>query len=319
MNSFASRFFIFLLKHRHWFRLKLKRETIDWNTSILELRERVEESAGRFGKLPIGIEVSLVSIGGLSAEWIRPSHMSSDRAILYFHGGGYVMGSCRSHRAIVAKFVAGSGIGALVFNYRLAPEHPFPAALEDSLAAYTYLLSQCIPSTRIAFVGDSAGGGLCLATLLAIRDRGIALPAGAVTLSPWTDLKCTGSSYSREDPLAPDGSWMVYSKYYSGENDPSQPLISPLYGDLTCLPPLLIYVGEDESMLDDATQFAEKARNAGVNTRLQVGEGMVHCYPALSPLFPEAREAMKDICAFLRMHTNASLNSEGPMHAAQGT
>lgn len=314
MNSLASRFFIFLLKHRHWFRLRLSREIIDWNTSIPALRERVEKSIGMFGKLPAGIEVSPVTIDGLSAEWIRPSRMPDDRAILYFHGGGYVMGSCRAYRAIVAKFVAGSGIGALVFDYRLAPEHPFPAALDDALAAYNWLLSQGLPPARIAFVGDSAGGGLCLATLLAIRDRGIALPAAAVALSPWTDLKCTGASYNRKDPLAPAGSWMVFGKSYAGKNDPALPLISPLYGDLTGLPPLLIYAGEDESMLDDATRFAEKARNAGVHTRLQVGEGMVHCYPILSPLFPEASEAMEDICAFLRIHTNASLGSGGAMH-----
>lgn len=303
MSSFASRFFIFLIKHRHWFGLKFRRETIDWNTSIPELRERVEKSAGMFGKLPDGIYVSTVAIDGLSAEWIRPSRTPDDRAILYFHGGGYVMGSCRAHRAIVAKFVAGSGIGALVFNYRLAPEHPFPAALDDSLAAYGWLLAQGFSPARIAFVGDSAGGGLCLATLLAIRDQGISLPAAAVALSPWTDLECSGDSYMREDPLAPEGSWRVFGKYYAGENSRSLPLISPLYGDLAGLPPLLIYVGECESMLDDATRFAEKARSARVDTRLHIGEGMVHCYPALSPLFPEAREAMEDICAFLRTHT----------------
>lgn len=300
MNSLRGRFVLFLLKHRHWFRLKLKRETIDWDTSIPELRQRVEKSAGRFGKLPSGIEASPVVIDGLSAEWIRPSQVQDNRAILYFHGGGYVMGSCLAYRAIVAKFVAGSGIGALVFDYRLAPEHPFPAALNDSLAAYTWLLSQGFSSSRIAFVGDSAGGGLCLATLLAIRDKAIPLPAAVVALSPWTDLKCTGDSYRREDPLAPEGSWLVFGKYYVGENDPAQPLISPLYGDLAGLPPLLIYAGENESMLDDSTQLAEKARNAGVNARLQIGSGMVHCYPVLSPLFPEAKEAMDDICTFLR-------------------
>jgi acetyl esterase/lipase len=118
-------------------------------------------------------------------------------------------------------------------------------------------------------------------------------------------LASLSNSYRCKDPLAPDGSWLVFSHYYVGENDPTQPLISPLYGDLADLPPLLLYVGEEESMLDDSTQFAKKARNAGVNVRLQVGKGMVHCYPALSPLFPEAREAMEDICAFLRTNTAA--------------
>lgn len=311
MSSLRSRLVIFLLKHRHWFRLRLKRETIDWSTSIPELRQRVEKSAGMFGKLPPGIEVSSVTIDGFSAEWICPSLPSNEQAILYFHGGGYVMGSSRAHRGIVAKFVMGSGIGALVFDYRLAPEHPFPAALDDSVAAYRWLLSQGFSPSRIAFAGDSAGGGLCLATLLAIRDKGISLPAAAAVLSPWTDLKCNGNSYTRKDPLAPEGSWLVYSKYYAGESDPTLPLISPLYGDLAGLPPLLISVGEDESMLDDSVQFAEKARIAGVDVKLHVGKGMVHCYPALSPLFPEAKEALERICAFLSTYTGTSNNSDG--------
>ncbi|MBI4747997.1 MAG: alpha/beta hydrolase [Acidobacteria bacterium] len=299
MNSLQSQLVLFLLKHRHWFRLKLKREPVDWNTSIPALRERAEKSTGIFGKLPPGIAALPVTINGLSAEWVRPVGTSDDRAILYFHGGGYVMGSCRTHRAVVGKFVAGSQIGALIFDYRLAPEHPFPAALDDSIAAYTWLLAQGFSPARIVFAGDSAGGGLCLATLLALRDTGIELPAAAVVLSPWTDLKCTGNSYQRPDPLAPEGSWSVFSSYYVGQNDPAHPLISPLYGDLAGLPPLLLYVGEEESMLDDATQFAEKARTAGVTVRIHIGKGMVHCYPALSPLFPEASEAMDDICRFL--------------------
>ena len=306
MNSLRSQFFIFLLKHRHWFRLRLKRETVDGETSIPAWRQRVEKSAGRFGKLPSEIEVSPVTIANLYAEWIRPSQTRAARAILYFHGGGYVLGSCQSHRAIVAKFVAGSGSGALVFDYRLAPEHPCPAALDDAVAVYTWLRSQGFSPARLAFVGDSAGGGLCLATLLAVRDQGMPLPAAAVALSPWTDLQCTGNSYRRKDPLAPEGSWRVFSKYYVGENDPALPLISPLYGDLAGLPPLLIYVGEDESMLDDSTRFAAKAQKAGVNVRLQIGKGMVHCYPAFSPLFPEARAAMEDICIFLRTCTEAN-------------
>lgn len=299
MPGLRSRLVLFLLKHRHWLRLRLKRETIDWNTSIPALRQRVERSAARLGKVPPGIDVATAPIPGLSAEWIRPSGSAGDRAMLYFHGGGYVMGSSRSHRGVVAKFVAGSGIGALLFDYRLAPEHPFPAALEDSLTAYRWLLEQGFPPERIVFAGDSAGAGLCLAALLAIRDDALPLPAAAALLSPWTDLKCTGGSYARRDPLAPDGSWQVYSAYYAGDNDPALPLISPLYGDLAGLPPLLIYVGEDETMLDDSVRFAEKARAAGVEVTLHVGQGMVHCYPALSPLFPEARAAMEDICAFL--------------------
>ncbi len=302
MQSLSSRFFLFLLEHRHLFRLKLRRESIDENTSIPALRARVEQPRRLFGKLPEGIEATPVAIGQLAAEWIGPRAERRERALLYFHGGGYVMGSCRSHRAIVAKFVAGSGLPALVFDYRLAPEHPFPAALDDALAAYAWLLSQGLSPRHIAFVGDSAGGGLALAALLALAERELPLPAAAAVLSPWTDLACTGASYRREDPLAPKGSWQVFGKYYAGDHDRALPLISPLYGDLAGLPPLRIDVGSHESMLDDSTRFAEKARIAGVSVELGVGEGMVHCYPALSPLFPEARAAMHAICDFLRVH-----------------
>jgi monoterpene epsilon-lactone hydrolase len=297
--SIRSRLVLFLLKHRHWFRLRLKRETIDWNTSIPALRQQVEKSGARLGKVPAGLEVTTAAIPGFYAEWLRHAASTHDRVMLYFHGGGYVMGSARSHRGIIAKFVVGSGIDALLFDYRLAPEHPFPAALDDSLTAYRWLLEQGFSPERIVFAGDSAGAGLCLATLLAVRDNGLPLPAAAAVLSPWTDLKCTGNSYTRRDPLAPEGSWAVYSAYYAGNNDPALPLISPLYGDLAGLPPLLIYVGEDESMLDDSVRFAEKAQAAGVDVRLHVGRGMVHCYPALAPLFPEATAALDDICAFL--------------------
>ena len=299
MQSIRSRFFIFLLEHRHLFRLKLERETIDLATSIQHLRQRVEKSVGMLGKLPSDIEILQAPIDNPGGEFVKISGVENDRVILYFHGGGYVMGSARAHRAIVAKFVKGSGINALTFDYRLAPEHPFPAALNDSVKIYSWLLSRKISPRNIVFVGDSAGGGLCLATLLSVRDRNMPLPAAAAALSPWTDLNCTGISYNRKDPLAPEGSWQVFGKYYAGDNDRSLPLISPLYGDLKGLPPLFISVGENEKMLDDSTRFAEKARNSGVEVALHVGEGMVHCYPALSPLFPEAKHAMKNICNFI--------------------
>ena len=215
------------------------------------------------------------------------------------------MGSVQAHRSIVAKFVKGSEVGALLFGYRLAPEHPFPGALEDSVAAYRWLLGQGAPPSHIVFIGDSAGGGLALATLIALRDQGIPLPAAAVALSPWTDLKCTGESLrtrAKVDPLSWAESWTVFSKYYVADNDPGNPWISPIYGDLHGLPPILIYVGEHEVLLDDSTRFAEKAKNAGLDVTLRVGEGMVHCFPVLAPLFPEAKQAMNEICTFIRTH-----------------
>lgn len=305
MPSVRSQLVLFTVKNRHWLRGQWTRPVVDFNTSIDQLRQEVEDGAKRFGALPKGIEVVPAPIDGLEAEWIRPVGAPTDRAMLYFHGGGYVMGSCPAHRAIVAKFVGGSGVPALLFGYRLAPEHPFPAAKDDAVVAYRWLLAQGTAPEHIVFVGDSAGAGLCLAALLAVREEGLPMPAGAVALSPWTDLKLTGESWKRRDPLAPDGSAVVYSKYYAGDHDPGLPLISPLYGDLHGLPPLLIYVGEDEQMVDDSTRYAAKAKAAGVDVTLHVGKGMVHCYPALAPLFPEATEAMADICAFVRARVAA--------------
>ena len=306
MPSLRSRLFLLLLQHRHLLRLKLKRQTFfDWDTSIEEFRQGVDKSSTLFGKMPEGIDVSPISIDGIPAEWIIPSDSSKDRVILYFHGGGYVSGTCKAHRMHVAKVVKASGIPSLLFEYRLAPEHPFPAAVEDSLAAYHYLLAEGVSPSHIAFMGDSAGGGLCLATLLALKDQKIPLPAAAVALSPWTDLKCSGQSYTTKldvEPLAPTESWTVFSHYYVQEQDPCHPWISPLYGNLEGLPPLRIFVGEYETLHDDSTCFAEKAKEAGVDVTLTVGEKMFHCYPVCAPIFPEATQAMREICAFIRTH-----------------
>ncbi len=191
-----------------------------------------------------------------------------------------------------------------MFEYRLAPEHPFPAALEDTLAAYRWLMAQGVAPEQIVLVGESAGGGLGLAALLALRDQGLPLPAAAVAMSPSTDLKLTGESHRTKARacLSPPGMALVCSKYYAGENDPGLPWISPLYGDLHGLPPLLIYVGEYETLLDNSTRFAAKAEAAGVEVILRVGEGMFHCYPLMAPLFPEATQALDEICSFIQTH-----------------
>jgi acetyl esterase/lipase len=306
MPSLRSRLFVFALKYRHLLRFQLKRRSlVTWSTSIPRLRKETEKGAGFFGKLPAQLRLSPVMINGISAEWIQPAQTGTDKVILYFHGGGYAIGSCKAHRGIVAKFVQGTGIGALVFDYRLAPEHPYPAALDDSVTAYRWLLSQGLSSFRIAFVGDSAGGGLCLATLLALKDQGIPLPAAAAAMSPWTDLKNTGESWvtnAELDTLCWKDAQIVFSKYYVGDSDPGLPWISPLYGDLRGLPPILLHVGGDELLLSDSTRFAQKAEEASVDVTLRVGKGLFHCFPVCSPLFPEARQAMDEICAFVCSH-----------------
>lgn len=313
MSSLKSRIVISGIRNRHLFKFPFRREVITRDTSTVRLRKQYEEGAKRFGSVPAGITVSPVAIAGLpeglSAEWIHPAGSSpspgaTDRAIFYTHGGGYVTGNCVDHRMHVARFVQSAGIGALLYDYRLAPEHPFPAAMEDTLTAYRWLLERGVAPARIVIVGESAGGGLCLASLLAIRDEKLPLPAAGVALSPWTDLTCSGESYRRNArrDISTLGSWEVWGGYYVGSNSARHPWISPLFGDLRGLPPILIEVGDHEILLDDAVRFAERARAAGVEIDLRVWEGMVHCFPLLAPLFPEATAAWLEIIAFIRKH-----------------
>lgn len=301
MPSFRAKLLNAVLRKRHWLRFE-KREVFDFNTSIQKFRDNCEQSARRLAKLPDGIRVEAFQIKGIPAEFIHPSNENGNKIIFYVHGGGYVSGSCNDHRNIVSRFVVRTGIKLLHFEYRLAPEHPYPAALEDSLSVYNYLLETGLKSSDIIIAGESAGGGLALCILLALKERGIELPSRAVVISPWTDLKCTGESYKTksEVSLAPPNSWTVFSKYYYGENNPECPFISPLYGDLKGLPPTLIYAGEDDELIDDSIRFTEIAKKAGSTVFLKTGKGMVHCYPLLPDFIPESKMAFEDICEFMR-------------------
>lgn len=308
MPSIPSRLVYGLMKYRHLMRFRLTAERWDESTSIPAFRELCEAGALRT-KMPEGVSISPVAIEGLTgsggrrAEWLLPVDPMKDKAILYTVGGGYVSGSCSDHRALVAKITQGSQVSTLLFDHRWAPEDPFPAALEDSLCAYRWLLAQGISSSDILIAGESAGGGLCLATLIAIRDLGLPLPSGAAAISPWTDLALSGDSYRTRlaASIDPPGMSTVCSKYYVGDHDPREPWISPLYADLHGLPPIFICVGTNETMLDDSTRFAEKAREAGVDVTLRVWEEMIHCFPLMAPLFPEATQALNEICDFLKM------------------
>ncbi len=311
MSSLKSRIIIFTIQHSHLFKGKLKREVITRETDTAGLRKQFEAGAQKFGSIPPEVVVSPVSIPGLpeglSADWIHPAGRADlpsggDKAIFYTHGGGYVTGNCADHRMHVAKFVKAAGVGALLYDYRLAPEHPSPAAMQDTLAAYRWLLGQGVLPANIIIVGESAGGGLCLASLLAIRDEGLPLPAAGVALSPWTDLTCSGETYrtNAKRDISTLGSWEVWGSYYVGPNDPADPWISPLYGNPRGLPPILIEVGDREILLDDSRHFAEKAKLAGVDLTLHVWEGMVHCFPLLAPMFPEATQAWEETIAYIK-------------------
>lgn len=298
-----------MLKHRNLLKFRKRRTTaVNGNTSLQALRAEVERGADFFGKLPQGFSLEPVRIGGLDAEWMRPKDVPRGKAILYFHGGGLVVGSIRAHRGIVAKFVDKCGVPSLLFDYGLAPERPYPAGLNDSVDAYRYILDQGIKPEGIVFMGDSGGGNLVYAAQLTIKEQGLPLPAASIALSPWTDLTNSGESWTfnaPKDTLCWKEAQNTFSRYYAGENDPRNPLISPLFGDLRGLPPMLIFSGGDETLLSDSTRLAEKARAAGVDVALKIGQGLFHCYPACFPMFPEAKDAMEDIDGFLKKHLKA--------------
>ncbi|MCE1252179.1 MAG: alpha/beta hydrolase [Anaerolineae bacterium] len=309
MPSLKSRLLISIIRNRHLLKFRFSKEKWDENTSIPEFRRQCEAGARLSGKLPEEISISPVHIPGLpeglAAEWAHPQNAAAEAPVVFYtHGGAYVSGSCDDHRPYIAKIAQWSGLSVLQYEYRLAPEHPFPAAVEDTLVVYRWLLEQGINPKRILIMGESAGGGLCLASLLAFRDNKLPLPAAAVALSPWTDLTLSSESYQSKKYacLSPIDMAKVCSRYYAGETDRTNPWLSPLFGDLAGLPPLLIMVGDDETMRDDSIRFAEKARQAGTQVTLRVAPGMVHCYPLMAPLFPEASAALKEVCAFLNQH-----------------
>lgn len=291
-----------LMRNRHLFQGKLKREVFDMNTSIAGFRDLCERGAAKYAKIPEDVSVKEQIIEGIKSEWLIPKDAPQEKLILYVHGGGYVSGSCSDHRGFVSKFAKNTGIANLIYEYRLAPEHPFPAAVDDSVKIYQWVLSAGYKPENILFAGESAGGGLLLALLLALKEQGIVLPTAAVSISPWTDLTCSSNSYRTKHKVsvAPMNSWNVFSIHYVGTNRADHPLISPLFGDLKGLPPLLINSGEDDELFEDGERFAQKAKVAGVDVTFRKGTGQVHCYPLLAPLFPEATEAMNEIVDFIR-------------------
>jgi epsilon-lactone hydrolase len=304
MTSFKSQIFNLMMRNSYLFRGKLKKETFDLNTSIEQFREDCEKGAARYAKIPDGVTVKEQIIEGIKTEWLIPAEANSEKLIMYVHGGGYVSGSCSDHRGFVSKFAKFTGITNLVFEYRLAPENPFPAALDDSVKVYHWLLDAGYKPENIVIAGESAGGGLCLATLLALKENKIPLPAGAVAISPWTDLTCSSDSYQTKNRFspAPLNSWFVFSKHYCGKTPANNPFISPLFGDLKGLPPLFINSGVNDELFDDGEKFAQKAKNVNVDVKFRAGTGMVHCYPLLAPMFPEATQAMNEIVKFIRQH-----------------
>ena len=247
----------------------------------------------------------VVSAGGVPAEWLDGPGARADRAILYLHGGGYVLGGVHSHRDLIARLSAAAGARALGLDYRLAPEAPFPAAVDDAVTAYRFLLAQGVTPAHVAIAGDSAGGGLTAAALVAIRDRKLPLPAAAALLSPWVDLEGTGESLNggvSDDPMVRKDLVALMAPAYLNGASAREPLASPLHADLRGLPPLLIQAGRREVLLDDSTRFALAAQRAGVDVALEVWPGMIHVWQIFASEFEEGREAIARIGGFLRKH-----------------
>ena len=269
------------------------------NLTIQEQRAATEE-APRF-PLAEDVKYEKVDVAGIPGEWISVPESKEGPVILYLHGGGYVICSVNTHREMISRLARAAGARALAIDYRLAPENPFPAAVDDAVVVYRWLLSQRVAPGQIVIAGDSAGGGLTVATLLALRDAGEPLPAAGVCISPWTDMECTGviKRAKAGAMIEPEGI-LAMARAYLGDADARTPLASPIHADLRGLPPLLIQVGGAEELLDDSTVLAGKAKVAGVDVTLEQWEDMIHVWHSFAPILPEGQQAIERIGEFVK-------------------
>lgn len=279
-----------------------RRPTRSEDEMVAFLRARLESQRLVREWLTPEANVQQVSAGEVRGEWVRAS-ARQQATIYYLHGGGYVACSPATHRSFTVRLSERAAARVFALDYRLAPEHRFPAAVEDAVAGYRWLLAQGIAPQEIVIGGDSAGGGLTVATLVALREANVPLPCAAFCLSPWTDLAATGASLdtnSDDDPMFYGATVRRAAPIYLGQAAPDDPLASPLYADLRGLPPLLIYVSDTEVLLDDARRLAERAQQGGVKVDLRVWEDLPHVWPIFVALrLPEAREAVEEIAQFI--------------------
>ena len=273
--------------------------------SLQEMRDGLDSMGGMFPSLE-GVTAAKVDAGGVDAEWFDVAGGDSGRVLLYLHGGGYLIGSVQSHRPMIERVTKASNGRVLAINYRLAPENPFPAAVDDAVAAYRWLLAQGYRAERIGIAGDSAGGGLTIATLVALRDGGDPMPACAVPISPWVDMECTGDSIASRaavDPMVQKDILLQMGGAYLNGADPKSPLAAPLHADLSGLPPLLIQVGDAEVLLDDSTRIEQKLKAAGVDVTVEVWEDMIHVWHLFAPMLDKGQEAIDRLGAFVQAKT----------------
>ncbi len=281
--------------------------------SIEEARAVFEAFASQL-QLAEDIRCQPVEANGVPAEWIAAPGAVAERIIYYLHGGGYAIGSINTHRELASRLSRAASARALAINYRLAPENPFPAAVEDSMAAYRWLLASGVDPAQVVIAGDSAGGGLTVATLVALRDAGDPPPAAGVCISPWVDLEGLGESMTTKaqvDPLVGREGLLKWAKAYLGDADPRTPLAAPLYADLRGLPPLLIQVGTAETLLDDGTRLAERAKSAGVDVCLETWDDMIHVWHFFAAMLSEGQQAIDRIAEFMRERVDRAQRPAG--------
>ena len=282
-------------------RFVMKRVIKPWlmGGDVMTTRRRFAQLAGSQRGLPASVEP--VDAGGVPAEWLTPRGADVERVIYYIHGGGFVACSPATHRRLVARIARDAGMRALLIDYRLAPEHPFPAALDDALAGYRFLLASGVRPERIVIAGDSAGGNLTLACLLALRDREEPLPAAGVCISPVTDITQSGESYQTradQEAMLSLAFCHTVAPLYAPDMKEPNPLASPLHAQLHGLPPLLIHVGTHEILYDDSTRFVAAARSAGVEVDFKIWDGMWHVFHSFD--VPEAGVAVREVAAFIK-------------------
>jgi acetyl esterase/lipase len=274
------------------------------NPTLEDMRQGFERLSQKFPASE-SVQIEPVNADGVPAEWVAAAGTRVERTLLYLHGGGYVIGSPATHRALAERLSKAAAARVLLIDYRLAPEHPFPAAVSDATTAYQWLLASGENPGHIAVAGDSAGGGLTIATLVSLRDAGDALPAAGVCLSPWVDMEGIGDSMTARASLDPmvqrDGLLGMAGLYLQGA-DPRSPLAAPLYAELQGLPPLLIQVGTSETLYDDATRLATRAEAAGVEVTLEPWDDMIHVWHLFAEMLPEGQQAIDRIGEFLRQH-----------------
>jgi epsilon-lactone hydrolase len=285
------------------------------DVTIEQKRRRVAVVQRLVPKPPADVRTLAVDADGVRADRISTQLSEWSGHVLFLHGGGFIIGSPALYRHFTWRIASAARACVLSIDYRLAPEHPFPAALDDAVTAYRWLVADGADPRRIAVMGDSAGGGLALSLLLRLRDEGIALPAAAVALSPWTDLALTGASLrlnAAADPLVSPEQARRFVDYYLAGTDPRTPYASPLYGELAGLPPTMIQVGSDEVLRDDSVRMADRMRSAGCHVELEIWPRMPHVWQLFTPVLPEARRAIERIGAFVA-HAAAPVTRSAPM------